>query len=107
MAKNLYYYIIWGRIWGMFVIEIRTPDPTPDSPGINQSDALGFRKLSLFLVSKKKKSGGNQATAACMKIFFCKAFLGGCERGVMSVPSSGMIPLALAGRPDSCVSAQV
>ena len=91
----------------MFVIEIRTPDPTPDSPGTNQSPRPRISEALSLSRLQGKKSGGNQATAACMKIFFCKAFLGGCERGVMSVPSSGMIPLALAGRPDSCVSAQV
>ena len=57
----------------MFVIEIRTPDPTPDSPGINQSrrprisEALSLSRL------QGKKSGGNQATAACMKIFFLQS----------------------------------
>ena len=93
----------------MFVIEIRTPDPTPDSPGTNQSPRPRISEaLSLSSLRKKSWSGNG-----CMQadFSFSKPFLGGCERGVMSVHLSGMIPLmiplALAGRPDSCVSAQV
>jgi len=46
----------------MFVIEIRTPDPTPDSPGINQSrrprisEALSLSRLQ---EEKKRWQSGN------------------------------------------------